>query len=103
MADFGSTTVSIDDLRAGHVTDCLTDADVVIAVDVSTHEEEVVRGQLEWERASDTGQEEDLVVLRVELDADSGDLEWLVDAVEAIECGDVDASEEDGEDDEGDY
>jgi hypothetical protein len=101
-SDFGSSTVSIDDLRAGRADDLLAEADVVIAVDVSTHAEEVVRGHQEREIASETGHEEDLVVLRVELDVEADDLEWLVDAIEAMESGeteehgdDLDSHEED--------
>ncbi len=104
VSDFGSTTISIDGVRAGHASDLLAEADVVIAVDVSAREEEVVHGRHEWELASETGHEEDLVVLRVELDVGSGDLEWLVDAIEAIESGEayehVDDLENDEEDDD---
>lgn len=102
-SDFGSTTVSIDDLRAGHADDLLAEADVVIAIDASTHEEEVVHGRDEWELASATGHDDDLVVLRVELDMEAGDFEWLVDAIEAMEsgdtceeAGDIENDEEDG-------
>jgi len=82
VSDSGSTTVSIDDVRSGLVGDLLTEADVIIAVDVNTREEEAVRGRYEWELACETGHEDDLLVLRIELDADAGDLEWLVDAIE---------------------
>ena len=51
VSDFGSATISIDDLQVGHVSDLLAEAHVVIAVDASTHEK-------------------DLVVLRVEFGAD---------------------------------
>jgi hypothetical protein len=86
--NFGTTTVTIDDVRSGHARDLLAETDVVIAVDVSTREEEVVYGRHEWELACDTGHEEDLIVLRVELDMETGDLEWLVDAMEETESGD---------------
>ena len=85
MSEFGSTTVSIDDLRAARADDLLAEADVVIAIDASTHEEEVVHGRQEWELACATEHDEDLVVLRVELDMEAGDFEWLVDAIEAME------------------
>jgi hypothetical protein len=98
-SDFDSTTIAIDDLRAGHADDLLAEADVVIAIDASTSEEEVVHGREEWELASATGLDEDLVVLRVELDMEAGDFEWLVDAIEAIESGDA---EEHGDDLDGD-
>jgi hypothetical protein len=104
VSEFGTTTVSIDDLRAGQAGDLLAEADVVIAVDANTREEEVIHGRQEWELASETGHEEDLVLLRVELDADSGDLEWLIDAIEGIESGEAyehgDDLENDEEDDE---
>lgn len=100
MSDLGGTTVSIDDLRAGHAGDLLAEADVVIAVDATTAEEEVVHGRHEWELASATAHEEDLIVLRVELDMDSGDVEWLVDAIEAIESGDTYEQANDVENDE---
>jgi len=99
-SDFGSTTMSIDDLRAGHADDLLADADVVIAIDASTHEEEVVHGRDEWELASATGHDEDLVVLRVELDMEAGDFEWLVDAIEAIDSDDTREEADDIEDDD---
>jgi hypothetical protein len=76
------TTISIDDLRAGDTGDLLAEADVIIAVDASSNEEEVVYGRHEWELASETGHEEDLVVLRVELEMEEGDLEWLVETIE---------------------
>ena len=85
VSDFGGTTVSIDDLRAGHADDLLAEADVVIAIDATTHEEEAVHGCEEWELASATGHDEDLAVLRVELDMEAGDFEWLVDAIETME------------------
>jgi hypothetical protein len=104
VSDFGATTVSIDDLRAGHADDLLAEADVVIAIDANTHEEEVVHGRDEWELASATGHDEDLVVLRVELDMEAGDFEWLIDALEAIEGSqtdkDSDDLDSDGEDDD---
>jgi hypothetical protein len=98
-SDFDSTTVSIEDLRAGHAEDLLAEADVVIAIDATTHEEEVVHGREEWELASATGHDEELVVLRVELDMNAGDFEWLVDAIEAIEGGETN---EEGDDLDGD-
>lgn len=103
ISDFGGTTVYIDDLRSGYAGDLLAEADVIIAVDVSTHEKEVVYGRHAWERASGTGREEDLVVLWVELDVGSGDLEWLVDAIEAIESGETDEDEDDLENNGHDY
>lgn len=99
VSGFGSTTVSIDNLHAGHTSDLLAEADVVIAVDVGTHEEEAVYGRHGWELASQTGHEEDLLVLRVELDVESGDLEWLV---EAIETGETDEHRDDLENNEED-
>lgn len=101
-SDFGSTTVSIDDLRAGHADDLLAEANVVIAIDATTHEEEVVHGRDEWELASATGHDEDLVVLRVELDMEAGDFEWLVDAIEAMESGETNEEGDDRDSDEED-
>jgi hypothetical protein len=102
MSDLGSTTVSIDDLRTGDASDLLAEADVVIAVDASTHEEEVVRGRHEWALAAETEREEELVVLRVELDMEAGDLEWLIDAIEALESGEAEEQRDDLEDDKED-
>lgn len=103
ISDFGGTTVYIDDLRSGYAGGLPAEADVIIAVDVSTREKEVVYGRHAGERASETGREEDLFVLRVELDVDSGDLDWLVDAIEAIESGETDEDEDDLENNEGHY
>lgn len=103
MSDLDGTTISIDDLRAGNVGGVLAEADVVIAVDPSSDEEEVVYGRQEWDLALATGHEEDLVVLHVELDMESSDLEWLVDTVEAVESGRIDERGDDlgiDEDDE---
>jgi hypothetical protein len=100
VSDFNSATVSIRKLQAGDTTALLAEADVVIAVDAATAEEEVVYGRDEWELASETGLEEDLVVLRVELDLESGDLQWLVDAIEAIRSGQADEYGDDFEEDE---
>lgn len=102
VSDFGSTTMSIDDLRAGNLGDLLVEADVVMAVDATTREEEVIYGRCEWELATETGHEEDLVILRVELDMESGDLEWLVDAIETIETGEPYDDGDDSEKDEDD-
>ena len=90
MSDSDGETVSIDDLRAGDAEDSLAEADVVIAVDATSDEEEVVYGRHEWDIASASGREADLMVLRVELDLEAGDLEWLVEMVEAIKSGEAD-------------
>lgn len=90
MNDLGDISVSIDDLRTGNPGDLLGEADVIIALDANTREEEIVRGRHEWEIATATGHEEDLTVVRVELDMEAGDLEWLLDAVEAIESDEMD-------------
>ena len=89
-------------MRADQTTDLLADADVVIAVDVGTGEQEIVQGCRQWDLALEAGREEDLVILRVELDADSDDLEWLLSAIEAIGSGETDDNGDglaDGEDD----
>ena len=44
VSDFGDTTVAINDSRTGYAGDLLAEVDVVIAVDVCTHEEKVVQG-----------------------------------------------------------
>lgn len=101
-SDFEGTTVSVDDVRAGYASHLLAEADVVVAVDVNTHEEEVVRGQHEWDLAS-VAEREDLAIVRVELDMEAGDLEWLVETVETVAGGVDREGEEDferGEDDE---
>ncbi len=90
MSDLDGTTISIDDLRSGHAGDVLAEADVVFAVDENAGEEEVVYGRHEWELATATGHEEDLVVVRVELDMEAGELEWLVDKIEALVTGEMD-------------
>ena len=103
MSDLDGTTISIDELRESQASDLLAEVDVVIAVDASTGEQEVVHGRDEWEVATATGHEDDFVVLRVELDMEAGDLEWLVDTIEALVTGeidehggDLDADEDDG-------
>ena len=102
MSDLGGTTISIDDVRAGHAGHLLAEADVVVVVDSSSDEEEVVYGRHEWELASAAGYEEDLVVLRVELDMEAGDLEWLVDTIEAVRSGEMDERGDDAACDEED-
>jgi hypothetical protein len=91
VSDLDGTTISIDELRAGYASDLLAEADVVIAVDVTADEEEVIYGRHAWDLSTATGYEEDLVILRVELDMEAGDLEWLVDTIEAIERGEINA------------
>jgi hypothetical protein len=95
MSGFDSTTVSVADVRLGHANDLLAQADVVIAVDTGSHDEEVVLGRHAWELASDSGHDEDLVVLRVELDMDAGDVEWLAELIAAIEIDRRDELEDD--------
>ena len=99
MSDSGSEMVPIQKLKAGRGRKLLAGADIVIAVDTSTYEEEVVLGHHEWELATATGQQAYWEVLRVELDLKSDHLEWLVDAVETLDSGDAD---EHGDDSEGD-
>ncbi len=94
MSDFDGTTVLIQDLQGGRAHDALAEADVVIAVDAATGQEEVVFGREEWQRAVDVGQGEELEFLRVELDAESDDLDWLLDAIDAIVEGPVDEAGE---------
>jgi hypothetical protein len=88
----GGNTVSVEELRAGRAHDWFAEAEVVIAVDTRTGEEEVVDGLDEWELASEAGSEEDVAVLRVELDMESGDLEWLLDAIETLESDETEAT-----------
>ena len=97
MSDFDSTTASIQDLKWGLARDVLAQADVVIAVDAATDSEEVVYGRDEWQRAVDIGNERDLEVVRVELDLESDDPDWLLDAIDAIIRGQADESEDEYE------
>jgi len=81
---FGSTTISIQDLQEGDVQDLLEDANVIVAVDTSTQQEEVVKGEDLLDEAVEAAQLEDLVVLRVKLDMESDELEWLIKAIESL-------------------
>jgi hypothetical protein len=103
VSDFESTTITIDDVRAGDASDLLAQADVVIAVDVAMEEEEeVILGSDEWELASDTGQWDHLVVVRVELEMHSGDLEWLIDLIDAMNTRELGTDLDDVDDDDED-
>ena len=93
MSDFDCTTMSIEDLQAGDSRDLLTQADVIIAVDATAGEEEVVSGRYEWKLANRTGQQAYLTVLRVELDMESDDLDWLSEALASIEAGDAEGDD----------
>ena len=97
MSDLDSTTISIDELQAGHGRDLLAEADLVIAVDASSQEKEVVHGRDKLERAIVAGCEDALVVLRVELDMELDDQDWLI---EAIQSGEDDEDDEPKEDDD---
>ena len=94
MSDLDSTTISIEELQAGRGRDLLAEADVVIAVDASSQEEEVVHGRDELEQAIVAGHEAALVVLYVELDMELDDQDWLI---EAIQNGEDDEPKEDGD------
>lgn len=100
MSDFDCTTISIEDLQASNPRDLLTEADVVIAVDASAREEAVVSGRYEWELANRTGQQAYLTVLRVELDMESDDLDWLSEILAAIEAGNSEGDEDESGEDE---
>jgi hypothetical protein len=100
VSDSSSRTVPIGKLQTGRARKLLAEADIVIAVDTSTDEEEVVHGHHEWELATATGQEEYWNVLRVKLDLKSDDLEWLVDTVETVDGGDADEDDDEAEGDE---
>ena len=100
VSDSGSKLVPIVKLQAGRARKLLAEADIVIAVDAETDEEEVVHGHHEWELATATGQEAYWQVLRVKLDLKSDDLEWLVDAVETVDSGDADDHDDGSEGDE---
>jgi hypothetical protein len=86
--------MSIEDLQAGDCRDLLTQADVVIAVDATAREEEVVSGRYEWQLANRTGQQAYLTVLRVELDMESDDLDWLSEILASIEAGNVEGDDD---------
>jgi hypothetical protein len=47
VGSFGRPRVSVKDVVVGHARDLLAEAGVVIGVDVSTDDEEVVHGRLE--------------------------------------------------------
>ncbi len=95
MSDLESTTISIEELQAGHGRDLLAEADVVIAVDASSQEKEVVYGRDELERAIKTGREHELVVLCVELDMELDDQDWLIEAIQSSEDDEDDEPKED--------
>lgn len=99
MGEFDSTTISIQDLQRGNMRDVLADADVIIAVDENTAEEEVVAGREEWEKLSPSGAE-GLSVVRVELDMEADDVEWLSDLAERIKGGDMSDDDAVHDDDE---
>jgi hypothetical protein len=94
MNEFDTTTVSVEDLQTYRAESLLAEADVIIAVDAATREEEIVCGQEEWEESLASPHDQDLTVLRVELDMETRDLEWLMDAIEAIQRG---ADDENGD------
>ncbi|MGD8451917.1 MAG: hypothetical protein PVJ57_08870 [Phycisphaerae bacterium] len=95
MSNFDGATISIDELRGRECRELLAEADVVIAIDAATHDEEVVYGRHEWDLATAASEEDELVVLRVELDMEAGDLEWLVEMIEAVESGELDEPDDD--------
>ena len=80
MSFFENDAIPIEDLRGNRGMRLLASADVVIAVDENQHED-VVLGQDELETAVAAGDDELLVVLKVEIDSDLDDFEWLVAAV----------------------
>ena len=97
MSDFDSTTIPVEELQAGRARDLLAEADVVIAVDAGSQEEEVVHGHDKLERAIAAGHEDALVVLRVELDMELDDQDWLIEAIQGGEDDEDDEHKEDGD------
>lgn len=95
MSGFEHETISMDDLRAGFGIDLLADAEVIIAVDADA-QEEAIYGEPEWEIAVNSGQEAELAVVRVELEA-SEDAEELREMIAAAQS---DAQDDDEDDDE---
>ena len=96
MSFFEDNAIPVEDLRSNQGMDLLASADVVIAVDENQHED-VVLGQEELETAIAAGDDGLLVVLKVEIDSDLDDFEWLAGAVERVKAGDS-AGEGDFED-----
>jgi hypothetical protein len=82
MGRLNTTTIAIDDLQDGSKIELLTDADVVIAVDAVTREEDVVYGHPIAERADRAEFKPGITVIRVELDMESDDLDWLAEAID---------------------
>lgn len=66
-------------------TQPLVEADVVIAIDVDTRREKILSGTELLERIVETGDSEQLAILRVELDEESPELELLVAAIKIVE------------------
>ncbi len=83
MSFFEDNTIAIEDLRNSRRIDLLASADVVIAVDENQHED-VVFGQDDLDTAIAAGDDGLLVVLKVEIDSDLDDFEWLVAAVDRL-------------------
>ncbi len=71
--------------RTNPVTaDLVRQADVIIGVDVMSHQEYVIFGKPALKRISETGQPEDLHVLRVAIDAATEDIDKLCGLVMAL-------------------
>jgi len=94
VTDYDSINIAVQDLQAGQPGELLAEADVVIAVDASSGDEEVLYGEYEWRLATQTGQEGYLTVIRVELDLESDDPDWLVEALEMVKRGQPESSDD---------
>ena len=95
MGNFFCTTISLEDLQSGDTRRLLAEADVVVAVDVRTGEEEAILGGEEWDRARETAREDELAVLRIELDTESDDPDTLAEVIEEFQPGEL--NEDEGE------
>jgi hypothetical protein len=77
-----TTTVPIEDLQDGSRLQLLAEADVVIAVDAVTRDEDVVFQRAPGGSAHPVEAESGRTVIRVELDMESDDVDWLVEAID---------------------
>ena len=91
MSNVEHKTVSMDDLRAGVGTELLAEAEVIVAIDADWRKE-FLRGKWDWEIAVRTGHEEELKVVRVELES-SDELEELGEMIEPTQ---YDGTDDDG-------
>ncbi len=87
MDDFGNATISIDDVRSGYASDLLLEANVIIATDPTSNEEEVVFGIHDWEKVENGGIQDDLAILRVEVNAAANDIAVLLAIIHTIHSG----------------